>query len=67
MPSFLQIPRKRKIFNWTYSKSLFPVIVYVHGGHFLYGASDEYRPDYFMDEDVVVVTLNYRLNSFGKY
>lgn len=29
------------------------------------GASNPHRPKYFMDEEVVLVTLNYRLNSFG--
>jgi len=30
------------------------------------GSSNTYRPNYFMDEDVVLVTLNYRLAAFGK-
>lgn len=29
------------------------------------GLSNFYRPKYFMAEDVVLVTLNYRLASFG--
>lgn len=29
------------------------------------GGSNIYRPKYFLDEDVVLVTVNYRLASFG--
>ena len=44
-----------------------PVMVYVHGGGFYFGAGDNayLGPDYLMDEDVVLVTFNYRLNVFG--
>lgn len=38
---------------------------FIHGGLFIFGAGDMYRPDYFMDLDVVFVTVNYRLASFG--
>jgi carboxylesterase type B len=30
-------------------------------------SGDVFRPDYFMDEDVVLVTFNYRLGVFGLY
>ena len=43
-----------------------PVMVWVHGGGFNVGASDDYRPEYFMDEDVVLVIVNYRLGNFGE-
>ncbi|CAD7078429.1 unnamed protein product [Hermetia illucens] len=44
-----------------------PVMVWVHGGAFLMGSgdSDFYLPVYLLEEDVVVVTLNYRLGMFG--
>ncbi|XP_014476490.1 PREDICTED: esterase E4-like [Dinoponera quadriceps] len=44
-----------------------PVIVYVHGGSFKTGSSDSklYAPDYLMDHNVILVTLNYRLNVLG--
>lgn len=42
-----------------------PVLVYLHGGGFISGGSVFYRPDYFMDEDIVLVTVNYRLGPFG--
>lgn len=45
-----------------------PVLVWIYGGSFLFGEATRhmYSPDYFMSEDVVVVTLNYRLCSLGK-
>ena len=42
-----------------------PIMVWIHGGSFEAGGSNGYGPDYFMDEDVVLVTINYRLGTFG--
>jgi carboxylesterase type B len=42
------------------SKELLPVLVYFHGGFFHNGGSDFWKPHYFMDEDVLFVTLNFR-------
>lgn len=42
-----------------------PVMVWVHGGGFVAGSSDMYDPKYFMDYNMVVVTMNYRLASLG--
>ncbi|CAL8073925.1 unnamed protein product [Orchesella dallaii] len=42
-----------------------PTLVYIHGGGFLSGTSGMYGPKYFMDEDVVLVTINYRLGPLG--
>ncbi|XP_037068517.1 LOW QUALITY PROTEIN: acylcarnitine hydrolase-like [Pollicipes pollicipes] len=44
-----------------------PVMVWIHGGGFVSGSGDAdiFGADFLMDEDVVVVTLNYRLNVFG--
>lgn len=44
-----------------------PVMVWIHGGAFLMGSgnSDFYLPVHLIEEDVVVVTLNYRLGIFG--
>lgn len=44
---------------------LYPVIFFIHGGLFMQGKSDSFGPRYFMDEEVVMVSINYRLNSFG--
>lgn len=59
---FLNIfrPKMRK-------RSLLPVVVYLHGGSFRYGSanSSEHGPEYFMETDVILVTVQYRLNIFG--
>jgi len=39
--------------------------VFIHGGAFGAGSSYEYGPSYLMQQDVVLVTLNYRLGVFG--
>lgn len=43
------------------------VMVWVHGGGFLFGSGndDVYGPDHIVRKDVVLVTLNYRLGVFG--
>lgn len=49
------------------SSNLLPVMAFVHGGGFQMGSSgtDVYGPDYFMQKDVVLVTMNYRLGPMG--
>ena len=42
-----------------------PVVVWIHGGSFSRGSAAEYDPDYLLDEDVVLVTIQYRLGMFG--
>ncbi|MFD7256476.1 carboxylesterase/lipase family protein [Streptomyces sp. NPDC059874] len=45
-----------------------PVMVWFHGGGFLNGAGDLYRPERPAAQgDVVVVTVNYRLGVFGLF
>ena len=46
-----------------------PVLVYIHGGAFVHytGSSMFFGPAYLMDHDIVVVTFNYRLGTFGKF
>ncbi|VVC34998.1 Hypothetical protein CINCED_3A008558 [Cinara cedri] len=43
------------------------VMVFIHGGAFNFGSGslDEYSPHYLLDENVIVVTINYRLNVLG--
>ncbi|XP_069689982.1 juvenile hormone esterase-like [Periplaneta americana] len=45
----------------------FPVILFLHGGAFDFGSgvSTMYNPEYFLDKDVVLVTINYRLGVLG--
>lgn len=47
------------------SEALKPVMVWIHGGGFTTGSSNEYIPVALVMKDVVVVTLNYRLSGFG--
>lgn len=44
-----------------------PVMVWIHGGGFTAGSSkiEAYGPNFFMCEDIVLVTVNYRLGIFG--
>ncbi|KAM3957563.1 carboxyl/cholinesterase 7 [Aphomia sociella] len=42
-----------------------PVVVFIHGGAFMYGEGGSYQPSILMDKDVVVVTFNYRLGPLG--
>ncbi|KAF5278663.1 hypothetical protein FQA39_LY00705 [Lamprigera yunnana] len=51
----------------TNSSELLPVMVWIYGGGFLFGQNSysSYGPDYLLDENVVVVTFNYRLGIFG--
>ncbi|GLV38037.1 Juvenile hormone esterase duplication [Carabus blaptoides fortunei] len=42
------------------------VIVFIHGGAFMYGSGQVYGERILMDRNVVYVTLNYRLGPFGK-
>ncbi|XP_022165143.1 bile salt-activated lipase-like isoform X2 [Myzus persicae] len=43
------------------------VMVFIHGGAFKFGCGsvNEHCPDYLLDENVIVVTMNYRLNVLG--
>jgi hypothetical protein len=43
-------------------------MVWIHGGgwHFSSGNRDVNGPDYFMDEDIIIVTINYRLGALGE-
>ena len=42
-----------------------PVMVWIHGGGLTVGESDDYLPVKLVDEDTVVVTINYRLGILG--
>ncbi|KAJ0180161.1 hypothetical protein K1T71_004752 [Dendrolimus kikuchii] len=60
------------LFVNIYTKSLqknakIPVMVYIHGGSFMSGSgdSDTYGPEYLFLHNVILVTLNYRLEALG--
>lgn len=42
-----------------------PVMVWIHGGALFLGESDDYDPARLVAQDVVVVTINYRLGALG--
>ncbi|KFB36099.1 AGAP002863-PA-like protein [Anopheles sinensis] len=71
-PSPDMIPTENEdcLFLNVYSPSLIgtrPVMVFVHGGAFSGGSGNVglYNSKYFMPEDVVIVTVNYRLGVLG--
>lgn len=41
------------------------VIFFIHGGGYMSGGSSWHGPDILLDEDIVLVTINYRLGPFG--
>ncbi|HYM36675.1 MAG TPA: carboxylesterase family protein [Steroidobacteraceae bacterium] len=46
-------------------KSKLPVMVWIHGGAFVFGSGATYDGTQFAKQDVVVVTVNYRLGRAG--
>jgi para-nitrobenzyl esterase len=42
-----------------------PVMVWIHGGAFVGGESDDYNPNGLVANGVIVVTINYRLGALG--
>ena len=42
-----------------------PVMVWIHGGAFVAGESDDYNPSRLVADGVIVVTINYRLGALG--
>ncbi|KAK4306049.1 hypothetical protein Pmani_022106 [Petrolisthes manimaculis] len=46
-------------------KAKLPVMVFIHGGGFLAGGINKYTPYVFMDYDVILVLLQYRVGILG--
>ncbi|KAL7646027.1 UNVERIFIED_CONTAM: hypothetical protein RMT77_002928 [Armadillidium vulgare] len=42
-----------------------PVMVFIHGGAFVLGSANEYQPYILMNEDIVLVVIQYRVGIFG--
>ncbi|CAL4128460.1 unnamed protein product, partial [Meganyctiphanes norvegica] len=42
-----------------------PVMVYIHGGAFFRGSAAEYPPYAMMNEDIILVVIQYRLGALG--
>lgn len=47
------------------TQKLKPVYFFIHGGTFLFGTDSYFGPEFLMLQDIVVVTIKYRLNIFG--
>lgn len=47
---------------------MLPVIFWIHGGAFYAGDGgiEENGPEFLMDQNIIIVTINYRLGPFGK-
>lgn len=50
--------------NFFFDSTLI-VLIYNSLGAFVSGSADNYGAKYFMDENVILVTLNYRLAALG--
>ncbi|XP_013189471.2 juvenile hormone esterase [Amyelois transitella] len=50
-----------------HENNLLPVMVFIHGGGWMCGDSTTamYGPEYLLDRDVILVTINYRLGPLG--
>nr|CAD7404580.1 unnamed protein product [Timema poppensis] len=49
----------------TNNASGFPVLFYIHGGSFRVGSARDFRPEFLVDRDVVLVVPQYRLGPLG--
>ncbi|CAL8114084.1 unnamed protein product [Orchesella dallaii] len=47
------------------SKPKLVPMIFIHGGAFYVGTASDYGPSYLMQQDVVLVTINYRLGVLG--
>lgn len=52
--------------NLTPAKS-YPVMVYIHGGGFIYGSNskDIWNPEYLLQKDVILIVPSFRIGAFG--
>lgn len=44
-----------------------PVLVWIHGGGFFSGSALQYGPAHLVKNNIIVVTIQYRLGSLGKH
>ena len=62
------IPSSSSSSSSSSSGNLLPVLVWIHGGSYVWGSSNSYDPDSIVaisNRSVIVVTINYRLSIFG--
>ncbi|XP_052896236.1 venom carboxylesterase-6-like [Anopheles moucheti] len=54
------------VYTTSIDRSLhLPTIAFIHGGAFMFGVGSNYRPDHIINQNVVLVTFNYRLGPLG--
>lgn len=55
------------VYTPSLTEKTLPVMFYIHGGGYYQGSSDEmfFGPDFLIDENIILVTINYRLGVFG--
>ncbi len=53
------------VFTPSHLNGHLPVMVWIHGGGLVTGASDLYNPTHLVRDGAVVVTINYRLGALG--
>lgn len=65
--SEIEQPQLRLNLQHPKSKEPLPVMFFLHGGGFASGAGNEvlYGPEFLLDEDVILVSGNYRLGALG--
>ncbi|KZC04915.1 Acetylcholinesterase [Dufourea novaeangliae] len=53
--------------EFPHRDKLYPVMVWIYGGGFIFGTNikDIYGPDLLIEENVVVVIMNYRMSALG--
>jgi carboxylesterase type B len=61
----LQLPQQNGSLN-EQNGEIMDVMFWIHGGLFYSGSAQSYPPNFFMDKNVVLVSLNYRLGAYGK-
>ena len=47
--------------------SMYVYVSFTDSGAFIFGSGGEYGPAYVLDENVILVTINYRLGILGRY
>ena len=45
----------------------YPVMVFIHGGSYLYGSGNRYNGSALVQYGVVMVSINYRLGALGMF
>lgn len=61
--------KRNNLFILQVTNQLKPVIFYIHGGGWYTGSGNSANigPQYLLDRDIVLVTVNYRLGPLGKH